>query len=70
MSDIKTGLSLITLEELEFEDPIPIPNTLRRPIAVRQMVLMGSGPTNSTLRVTEALSKPVMGLYTPELGQV
>lgn len=68
MSDTKT--SLVTLEELEYEDPIPIPNTLRRPIAVRPMVLMGSGPTNPSQRVTEALCKPVMGLYTQEFEQV
>lgn len=68
MSDIKSGL--VTLEEFEYEDPIPTPNTLRRPIAVRPMVLMGSGPTNPTQRVTEALCKPIMGLYSPELEQV
>lgn len=68
MSDIKAGL--VTLEEFEYEDPIPIPNTLRRPIAVRHMVLMGTGPTNPTQRVTEALCKPTMGLYTQEFAQV
>lgn len=69
MSDIKTT-SLVTLEELEYEDPIPIPQTLRRPIAVRPMVLMGSGPTNPSQRVTEALCKPIMGLFTQEFEQV
>lgn len=68
MSDTKTGL--VTLEEFEFEDPIPIPHTLRRQIAVRPMVLMGSGPTNPSQRVTEALCKPVMGLYSQEFEQV
>lgn len=68
MSETKTGL--VTLEEFEYEDPIPIPNTLRRPIAVRPMVLMGSGPTNPSQRVTEALCKPNMGIYTAELHQV
>lgn len=66
--NIKTGL--VTLEEFEYEDPIPIPQTLRRPIAVRPMVLMGSGPTNPTQRVTEALCKPIMGLFTHEFEQV
>lgn len=68
MSEIKTGL--VTLEEFEYEDPIPIPQTLRRAIAVRPMVLMGSGPTNTTQRVTEALCKPIMGLHTQEFEQV
>lgn len=45
-------------------------NTLRRPILVKPQVLMGAGPTNLSQRVTEALSKPVMGLYTKELHQV
>lgn len=61
---------LVTLEEFEYEDPIPIPQTLRRPIAVRPMVLMGSGPTNPTQRVTEALCKPIMGLFSHEFEQV
>lgn len=69
MSD-KIGTGLVTLEEFEYEDPIPIPQTLRRPIAVKPMVLMGSGPTNPSQRVTEALCKPIMGLYTQELEQV
>lgn len=69
MSDIKSGL--VTLEDFEYEDSIiPVPSALRRPIAVRPMVLMGSGPTNPSQRVTEALSRPIMGLYTPELEQV
>lgn len=68
MSEKKTPL--VTLEELEFEDPIPIPNSLRRPLAVRPMVLMGTGPTNSTKRVMEALCKPAMGLYSSEYNQV
>lgn len=67
---LETRTSLVTLEELEFEDPIPIPLSLRRPIAVRPMVLMGSGPTNPSKRVTEALCKPIMGLFTPEFHQV
>lgn len=68
MSELKT--SLVTLEELEYEDAIPIPSSLRRPIAVRPMVLMGTGPTNPTKRVMEALCKPIMGIYTPDFHQV
>lgn len=61
---------LVSLEEMEFEDPIQPPTSLRRPIAIRHLVLMGTGPTNPSTRVTEALSKPVMGLYTDEFAQV
>lgn len=68
MAEVKPNL--ITLEELEFEDPIPVPANLRRPIAVRPMVLMGTGPTNPSKRVIEALCKPTMGIYTPEFHQV
>lgn len=67
---VDTKAPLVSLEEMEFEEPIQPPNTLRRPIAVRPMVLMGTGPTNPSKRVTEALSKPVMGLYTEEFTQV
>lgn len=70
MPETKNKSSLITLDEMEFEDPIPIPINLRRPIAVKSMVLMGSGPTNMSQRVIEALGKPTMGLYTPEFAQV
>lgn len=68
MAEVKPNL--VTLEELEFEDPIPVPANLRRPIAVRPMVLMGTGPTNPSKRVVEALCKPTMGIYTPEFHQV
>lgn len=68
MSELKMPLE--SLEEMEFEDPIPVPTNLRRPIAVRPMVLMGSGPTNPSKRVTEALTKPIMGLYTDEYLKV
>lgn len=68
MSETKTPL--VSLEEMEFEDPIQPPNSLRRRIAVKPMVLMGTGPTNPSKRVSEALIKPVMGLYTDEYTQV
>lgn len=67
---VDTKAPLVSLEEMEFEDPIQAPNSLRRSIATRPMVLMGSGPTNPSQRVTEALIKPVMGLFTNEFGQV
>lgn len=54
----------------EMVERYPAPAELRRSILVKPQVLMGSGPTNPTKRVTEALSKPVMGLYSPELHQV
>lgn len=53
-----------------FEEPIQPPASLRRRIAVKPMVLMGTGPTNPSKRVTEALIKPVMGIYTDEYNQV
>lgn len=57
-------------EEVESRDSLCSPSSLRHPISVRPMVLMGTGPTNPTQRVTEALSKPFMGLYQPEFHQV
>lgn len=49
---------------------IPIPDSLRRPILVRSKILMGSGLTNPSPRVTEALSKPIMGVHDVEIGKV
>lgn len=46
------------------------PNILRRPIVTRPRVLMGSGPTNPTQRVTEAMSKPQMGIYSADVHKV
>lgn len=46
------------------------PNSLRRPILIRPRVLMGSGPTNPSQRVTEALSKPQMGIHSADVYQV
>lgn len=46
------------------------PNCLRRPILIRPRVMMGSGPTNPTQRVTEALSKPQMGIFSDDVHQV
>lgn len=47
-----------------------VPESLRRPILTRPMVLMGTGPTNPTPRVLEALNRPVMGIYTEEVAKV
>lgn len=46
------------------------PNSLRRPICVKPRVLMGAGPTNPTQRVTEAMSKPQMGIHSDDVHQV
>lgn len=66
----ETKAPLVSLEEMEFEEPIQAPQRLRGPINCRPMVLMGTGPTNPTKRVMEALTKPIMGLYTNEFHQV
>lgn len=49
---------------------VAVPSSLRRPILTRPKVLMGSGPTNYTQRVIEALSKPMMGLCAAETYQI
>lgn len=49
---------------------VPPPNTLRRSIATRPRVLMGAGPTNPSQRVTEAMSKPQMGIYSADVHKV
>lgn len=49
---------------------VPVPSTLLRPIATRPKILMGTGPTNFSQRVSEALCKPLMGLYMDETHQV
>lgn len=54
----------------EIVERFPVPKTLRHRILVKPQVLMGSGPTNLSQRVIEALSKPVMGMHTEELHQV
>lgn len=64
-----------TVEELVKDVVVPsprvqVPDCLRRPILVRPKMLMGSGPTNFSQRVIEALSKPLMGIYSDEMYQV
>lgn len=49
---------------------VPVPNCLLRPIATRPKFLMGTGPTNLSQRVSEAICKPLMGLYMDETYQV
>lgn len=49
---------------------IPVPSCLLRPIATRSKFLLGTGPTNFSQRVSEALCKPIMGLYMDETHQV
>lgn len=66
------GIDTVIVPEptTEIVERFPVPINLRRSILVKPQTLMGTGPTNPTQRVTEALSKPVMGLYAPELHQV
>ncbi|XP_037028970.1 serine--pyruvate aminotransferase, mitochondrial-like [Bradysia coprophila] len=45
---------------------VPVPSCLLRPIATKPTFLMGTGPTNFSQRVSEALCKPLMGLYMDE----
>lgn len=49
---------------------VPVPSSLLRPIATRPKFLMGTGPTNLSKRVSEAICKPIMGLYMDETHQV
>lgn len=49
---------------------VPVPSSLLRPMATRPKFLMGTGPTNFSQRVSEALCKPTMGLYMDETHQV
>lgn len=51
-------------------ESVPPPSSLRRSIAIRPMVLMGSGPTNVSQRVHDVLNKPHMGIYQHEIYQV
>lgn len=54
----------------ERSEYVSVPYCLRRPIQTRARVLMGSGPTNYSQRVIDALAKPIMGLYTAETYQI
>lgn len=56
-----------TKKVIEYVSP---PDSMRRQILVRPKILMGSGPTNLSQRVTEAMSKPIMGIYHKETFQV
>jgi len=47
-----------------------IPETLRRPVLIRSRVLMSAGPATPAARVTEVLSKPIMGLHNAETYQI
>lgn len=49
---------------------VPVPSSLLRPISTKPRFLMGTGPTNYSPRVSEALCKPLMGLYMDETHQV
>lgn len=70
---VETSVKVVSsgVDALKINDgKVPPPNSLRRPIAVRPTVLMGAGPTNPTQRVTEAMSKPQMGIHSAEIHQV
>lgn len=68
------------LAELTTKDPdntivqqtanVPVPSCLLRPISTKPAILLGTGPTNFSQRVSEALCKPLMGLYMDETHQV
>lgn len=72
-ADLKTVQIMPTLPDYvpKFDDGvIQKPSCLQRGINVKPKVLMGSGPTNPSQRVIEALSKPIMGLYDDDYLQV
>lgn len=49
---------------------IPPPAVLRSPLSVPRKLLMGPGPSNSSPRVLQALTQPVVGPMDEELLQV
>lgn len=49
---------------------IPPPAVLRSPLSVPRKLLMGPGPSNSSPRVLQALTQPVVGPMDAELLQV
>lgn len=49
---------------------IPVPACLLKPLATNPTILMGTGPTNFSQRVSESLCKPLMGLYSNETDRV
>lgn len=75
MNSVATKLANVSIVEdvddiVAKSSHVPVPNCLLRPIATRQKFLMGTGPTNMSQRVSEALCKPLMGLYMDETHQV
>lgn len=60
----------MTLPLKKVQEYVAPPKALRRPILVRSKILMGSGPTNLSQRVIEAMNKPIMGMYHSETYQV
>lgn len=67
-ASVKVGSSVVS--PVATSTRVLPPNSLRRPIVTRPRVMMGAGPTNPTQRVTEALSKPQMGIHTDDVHQV
>lgn len=75
MNSVTKKVDDITIEEPSVDietnnNNIPVPTSLLRPIATRPKFLMGTGPTNLSQRVSEAICKPLMGLYMDETHQV
>lgn len=71
MANVTVTSSLNGVKDPEQQSPkFPAPESLRRPIFIRPKILMGPGPTNPVPRVTEVLSKPMMGIYSAETYQV
>lgn len=69
-----TGIAGATTEAVPAKNTkstgIAVPDSLRRPIFTKPKVLMGSGPTNYTQRVIEAMTKPITGLYSNEYFRI
>lgn len=69
-SEIKTATTVLEKNVDGDKSNLSFPNGLRRPMLTRPKVLMGTGPTNFAQRVSEALRKPLMGLYAEEIFQI
>ncbi len=75
MESISKQLADVSIEKsdeniVQPSTDVPVPNCLLRPIATNPKILMGTGPTNFSQRVSEALCKPLMGLYMDETHKV
>lgn len=48
-------------EQIDLEMTVPKPESLKRPMHIREKQLMGPGPSNPSETVYNALSRPMMG---------